>query len=58
MGKIRNGYKILIGNLKGRDLSGDLGTDGRILEWVLGKYGGNVWIGCIWLRRGPSGGFL
>jgi hypothetical protein len=26
----------------------DLGVDGRIiLEWILGKYGGRVWAGCI-----------
>jgi hypothetical protein len=24
-------------NLKGRDHSGDLDVDGRILEWILGK---------------------
>jgi hypothetical protein len=37
----------------------DLGTDGKIiLQWILGKYGGKVWTGCIWLRLGTSGGFL
>jgi hypothetical protein len=40
-------------NLKGRDNSEDLGTDGKlilgmdgkiILEWILGKYSGKLWI--------------
>jgi hypothetical protein len=38
-------YKILSKNLKGRDYSEDLDVDGRIiLEWILGEYGGKVWI--------------
>jgi len=42
-------------NLKGRDHAEDLGVDGRIiLEWILGKYGGRVWTGLIWLRIGAS----
>jgi hypothetical protein len=37
MGEI-NACKILVGNLKGRDHSGDLGVDGRtVLEWIVGK---------------------
>jgi hypothetical protein len=28
---VRNAYKILVGNLKGRDHSEDLGIDGRII---------------------------
>jgi hypothetical protein len=37
----------------------DLGVDGKIiLEWILEKQGGKVWIGCIWLRIGTSGGLL
>jgi hypothetical protein len=39
------------GNLKGRDHSEDLGVNREtILEWILGKYGGKVWSGFIWLR--------
>jgi hypothetical protein len=35
MVEMRNGYKILVGKLKGRDHSEDLGVDGRIiLEWI------------------------
>jgi hypothetical protein len=40
-------------NLKERDHAEDLGVDGRIiLEWILGKYGGKVRTGFIWLRYG------
>jgi hypothetical protein len=46
-------------NLKVRDHSEFLGIDGMvILERILGKYGGNVWNGCIWLRIGTSDGLL
>jgi hypothetical protein len=59
MGETRNVYRILVENLKGRGHSEDLDIDGRIiLEWSLGKYGGTVWTGRIWLRIGASGRFL
>jgi hypothetical protein len=57
MGEMRN-TKFLSENLKVRDHSEDLGLDGRILEWILGKQDGRVWTGCIWLRIGTSGGFM
>jgi hypothetical protein len=42
-------------SLKGKDLSKDLGIDGKlILEWSLGKYGGKMWAECMWLRIGTS----
>jgi hypothetical protein len=42
-------------NLTGRDNSEKLGVDGRIiLEWMLGKEGGNLWTGCIYLGTGNS----
>jgi len=42
MREIRNEYKLLVENLKGKDNSVDLRVDGNIvLECVLGKYGGN-----------------
>jgi hypothetical protein len=45
--------------IKGRDFSEDLEVDERIiLEWILGKQGGKVWTGFIWLRIGTSGGLL
>jgi hypothetical protein len=38
MGEMRNAYKLMVGNLKGRDHSEDLGVVGKIiLEWILGK---------------------
>jgi hypothetical protein len=44
-------------NLKGKDHSENPDVDGTIiLEWILGEWGGKVWIGCIWLRIGTSGG--
>jgi hypothetical protein len=40
--------KFWPGNWKERDHSDDLGIDGRIiLEYILGKWGGKVWAGCI-----------
>jgi hypothetical protein len=55
----RNAYKVWSENLKGRDLSEELGVDGRIiLEEILGKEGGKVWTGCIWLRIGINGELL
>jgi hypothetical protein len=46
-------------NSKGKDHSGNLGVDGRlILECILGKEGGKMWSGFIWLRIRTSGGGL
>jgi hypothetical protein len=46
-------------NLKERENSEDIDVDGRIiLESALGKWGMNVWTGCVWLRIEISGGFL
>jgi hypothetical protein len=45
--------------LKGRDHSEDISVDVRIiLELILGKQGGKVWIRYIWLRMESSGGIL
>jgi len=45
--------------LKGRDHSEEVDEYGRIrIDWILGKYCGKLWTGCIWLRSGTSGGFL
>jgi hypothetical protein len=55
--EIRNVYKVWSGDLKGRDSLEDLCVEGRILlEWILGKSGGRMLIGFIWLRIGTSGG--
>jgi hypothetical protein len=46
-------------NMKGRDHSENLDVDGKIiLEWIIGKYGGKVWTGFIWLSMWTSGGLL
>jgi hypothetical protein len=55
-GQIRCVYKILDGNLKGRDHLEDLGEDGRILQLISGKQSGKVWIGFVWLRAGTRCG--
>jgi hypothetical protein len=45
-------------NLKGRDLSQNIGVDGRILERILEKWCRKMWTGFIWFRIGISGGLL
>jgi hypothetical protein len=46
-------------NLKGSDHSKHLGIDGKIiLERILGRYGGKMWAGCIWVRIEIGGGLL
>jgi len=58
MGELRNAYNILE-KLKGRDHFEELGVYGMIiLEWILTKWGGMLWAGCMWLRIGTSGGCL
>jgi hypothetical protein len=48
-----------LGNLKGKVHLEDIGIDWEIiLEWILGKWGGEVWTGFIWLRIGTSGRLL
>jgi hypothetical protein len=58
-GEIRNAYKKSWSeDLNGRDHSEDVGVDGKMLEWALGKYGGEVWTGFNWLGIGTTGGLL
>jgi hypothetical protein len=46
-------------NLKSSDHLKDFDVNGNItLECIVGKLGGVVWFGCIWLRIGTSGGLL
>jgi hypothetical protein len=46
-------------NVKGQVCLEDLCIDEKIiLEWILGKYCGRVWTGCIWHRIGTTGGPL
>jgi len=45
-------------NLKERDHLEDICVDGKILDLILGKQGGKVWTGFIWLRTRMSGRLL
>ena len=52
VGKKRNAYKYLVGNLKERNHLEDIGVDGRItLKRTLNKQDARVWASFIWLRR-------
>jgi len=45
--------------MKEREHLQDLGVDGRIIsKWILGKRGGRVYTGFIWLRIWTSGGLF
>jgi len=47
------------GNVKERNLMGDLGVDGRIiLRWIFRKWDVGIWTGSSWLRIRKSGGHL
>jgi hypothetical protein len=44
-------------NLKGREILGDLGIDGRIiLKWMSEKLGSRVWLDSSGSARGPIAG--
>jgi hypothetical protein len=59
MGEMRNAYRIVVENQKGRDHLEDLGIDGKIiLEWILWETGWMVWTGCIWHGIGTNGRLL
>jgi hypothetical protein len=36
-----------------RDNSEDVGVDGKILQWILGKYDVKFWTECIWFTQKP-----
>jgi hypothetical protein len=59
MGEMRNACKILA---EKPEMKRPLGKPRRRWEdniiWVLGKEGGKVWTGCVWLRNGTSGGIV
>jgi hypothetical protein len=59
MGEMRNAYNTLVGNSEGKRPLGRPRHrwEGNI-RMDLGRYGGRVWNGCIWLRTGISGGPL
>jgi hypothetical protein len=60
MGKMRNAHKITVGKCeRKKNNSEDLGIDGNIiLGWILGKQGGKLWTGLIWVRIGTSAEIL
>jgi hypothetical protein len=55
MGEVRSTYTILFG--KRTYHLGDLEVGEKlILEYILGRWGGKLWSGFIWLRIGTIGG--
>jgi hypothetical protein len=59
MGAMRNSYSISVGKPEGKRPLGRTGHKWEnISQWILGKWGGNIWTGFIWLRIGISGGLL
>jgi hypothetical protein len=57
--EIWDAYNILVGKLKGKYHSGDLGIGGRIiLKWVLKKWSRKVRTRFVWLRVRTDGGLL
>jgi hypothetical protein len=56
IGNMKNAYKILIGKPEQKRPAEDLGIEGKVtLQLILGKQGGKMWTGIIWLRIGTSG---
>jgi hypothetical protein len=55
-GEMRNAYKILVKRSGRKGPFGGLGIDGKILEWISGKYGGKVWSGSS--GSGSKGGVI
>jgi hypothetical protein len=59
MGQMRNVYSTLVGKTEGKCPLGRHSCRWRMtLGWMLGKKGGRMWIGRIWLRIGTSGELL
>ena len=59
MGRRRELYRVVVGNLRERDHWGEPGADGRImLRWIFRKWDVGVWTGSSWLRIGTGGGHL
>ena len=58
MGEEKAVQRVLVGNLRERDNSGDLDLDRRIiLRWIFGKWEG-LETGWSWLKIGTDGGHL
>jgi hypothetical protein len=59
IGDGRGVHRILVGNMRERDLWGDTDVDGRvILRWIFRKWERVVRTGWSWLRIGTGGGNL
>ena len=59
MGMRTGEYRTLVGKPVGKRTPESLGIDGRtILEWILKRFFGRVWIRLMWLRISISGGLL
>ena len=51
--------RILVGKLKERDRSEDLGLDWRrILKWIINKWDGRLWVTFICRNAGTGSGLL
>jgi len=59
IGEVRNAYKVLVEKLAGIINLEELGVNMKlILECILEKLGGKVWIGCICIRIRTIGRLL
>jgi hypothetical protein len=59
MGVRRGVYRVLVGNLRERDLWGNPGLDGSIiLRWIFRKWDVGVWTESSWPRIGTGGEHL
>jgi hypothetical protein len=58
MWEMGNTYNILVWKPEGKRSLRRTRRRRIILEWILGKYGGKLCTGFIWLRIGTSGGLF
>jgi hypothetical protein len=59
MKAMRNAHKILVGKREGkRPLGKPICSWEDNIRMDLREEGGKLWTGCIWLRKGTSGGLL
>jgi hypothetical protein len=58
VGKKRNADMVLVEKPEGKGPSGDLGINGKLLNFMLKKYDWRACTGFIWLRTGISDGMM
>jgi hypothetical protein len=58
MGEMKTHAKCWSETLNQTDRLGDVGIDGRPLEWNFGKQGVRIWIKFNWLLIDSNGGIL